>query len=40
MDLWVVREKTEENIIPFVSTFNPKYPKMFNTIKTKPAHSV
>ena len=32
-DLRVVREKTEENIIPFVSTFNPKNPEMFNTIR-------
>ena len=29
-DLRVVREK---NIIPFVSTFNPKNPEMFNTIR-------
>ena len=32
-DLRVVREKTEENIIPFVSIFNPKNPEMFKTIR-------
>ena len=32
-DLRVVREKTEENIIPFVSTFNHKNPEMFHTMR-------
>ena len=32
-DLRVVREKKNENLIPFVSTFNPKNPEMFNTIR-------
>ena len=32
-DLRVVREKKIENLIPFVSTFNPKNPEMFNTIR-------
>ena len=32
-DLRVVREKQNENLIPFVSTFNPPNPEMFNTIR-------
>ena len=32
-DLRVVREKKNENLIPFDSTFNPKNPEMFNTIR-------
>ena len=32
-DLRVVTEKTEENIIPFVPTFNPKNPEILNTIR-------
>ena len=32
-DLRVVREKKNENLIPFVSTFNPKNPEKFNTIR-------
>ena len=36
MDLWLVREKTDENIIQFVSTFNPKTPEMFNIRQNLP----
>ena len=32
-ELRVVREKKNENLIPFVFTFNPKNPEMFNTIR-------
>ena len=32
-DFRVVREKKNENLIPFVSKFNPKNPEMFNTIR-------
>ena len=30
---WVVRDNKDENLIPFVSIFNPKNPEMFNTIR-------
>ena len=32
-DLRKVKPKTTENIIPFVSTHNPKDPQMFNVIR-------
>ena len=32
-DLRVVREKKNENLIPFVSTFNPKNHEMYITIR-------
>ena len=31
--LLVVRDKSKENIIPFLAIFNPKNPEMFNTIR-------
>ena len=32
-DLRKIKPKTTENIIPFVSTHNPKDPQMFNVIR-------
>ena len=31
----IVREKTNDNIITYVSTFNPKNPELFNSIRDK-----
>ena len=32
-ELRIVREKTNDNIITYVSTFNPKYPELFSSIR-------
>ena len=32
-ELRIVREKTDNDIITYVSTFNPKNPKLFNSIR-------
>ena len=31
-ELRIVKEKTNDNIITYVSTFNPKHPELFNSI--------
>ena len=33
LELRIVREKTDNDIITFVSTFNPKHPELFNLIR-------